>query len=1564
MASLGDLTLFINAETNRASRDINDLGRQADQVSSKKRDIDFSLEKARNSIRDFKRDLNTVGDTAKAAFKVAKMEGLLDDEIESAEILVKKTKQVGGALYDARKPGQLLQRSFDGLAGSAVGIVNSLAKVGFALYGLQQITGVLQQAFGGLFRGTVGEAVRLQESILKTQTALASTNDVLRNGEVITEPYEAIVALTGTIEKRIDSIRQRSLDLAGVTSQEVIEVFGMVAQQVGQIGGSLQDAEDLAISFAGALGTFGIPLYQARQEIGSILRGDITTDSYLAKALGITNEDVKKAKQSTEGVIGFLEGKLSTAVAGQQLAAKSFSGVTSNIRDFIELTGEAFGKPLVQPLIDGLTVVYDLLVGIKDEALGAASGLGTALAGASQIIGGGVRGQAQQSGGGGGTQAAQAAKAQIDSLSQSIALLAADIQTTFSQLVLLVVRTFAKVGTGLKKLAVGFASLNVEVFKSLLETVTALAYALQPVVDGFAGLLSVYGSLLQTPVVEYFASIVGQFKLLETIGVGALVKVALTSGFLIAGFAKLKAAVVGVLAFMGKAFASAASFAGAAMQAFATALTAVAQRLGVVTPQMTALIAQLNLAGSSATKAGAGMATAGGGALMLGKGIKGLMIGLLKFNIILLAAQLAIAAVVEAFARFQRAQKDAEAINKMDDALVSLNTTLKDVDENSSAAQRAMKEIADANVQAGIEKLKKKFIEADKAASDYEKRVIALREQSEAAGGGAFGNTASELRSAERNLSAFLVKRLAAEKELTDAVTEYQKTKDKERLAEDITTRSKKLGETNEKLARQQKKLARQVADTEFSARMEYARKQVEIFQASENNRISIIEAQNRKRIEGEEGAAAEFLAGLNTYLADKERGEIDIEAKRRQAVIATNELERKLENYRYQIGEKVLELQKQGAKYLKDAADYALMRAKQENAARNAGGSGDGQASIASIADSSLNQNAQAWLKVIRFAEGTSGPEGYRTMFGGGLFSDMSKHPDTVVRKGGYASAAAGAYQFMPDTWAGVGGGAMTPVRQDKAAVALALRRGVDITSAPFTRENVSKLAGEWASLPNMAGNSAYNQPVKKFNQLQSVFQRSGGTADQSAAATFAPPSTAGIEQARRATDALNQDLLEFDKKQKELQQSRALDELIKKIAPVINVKQIDDANKATMRLMESLNAAQDPERARIVADARSREVVMTEELNKAIAGSGELAKQYGTTAEEIEKKIRAAYYGQGGTEERLNKETAALLEQLKLRNQLAVVQGLVQSTRNNALTNDQALVTGAAGLAASTEFSTFDQRRIQAQGAIDARRLAEEQRFGGPLQGEALAAFEEFEKQELVNADKLAALDGLTQRFQQLGEIASGVGNSIGTAFTQGFADILTGASSVQDVLGNMFKGIADSFMQMAQKIIADMVKMLIYKALLGLFGGQQSMLGGLPGGGGGGGFPGIDTKLGIGSAPAGGFPLMDGQIFKFAKGGIVTGPTPALIGEGGMNEAVVPLPNGKAIPVDFGKKGAAGNVNTNITVNVDQGGTASTEMTGEEASKLGSAIDGAVKRVIMEERRAGGLLYNGRR
>ena len=45
MASLGDLTLFVSAETNRAQRDIQNLGREADKAVETKREFNFSIDK-------------------------------------------------------------------------------------------------------------------------------------------------------------------------------------------------------------------------------------------------------------------------------------------------------------------------------------------------------------------------------------------------------------------------------------------------------------------------------------------------------------------------------------------------------------------------------------------------------------------------------------------------------------------------------------------------------------------------------------------------------------------------------------------------------------------------------------------------------------------------------------------------------------------------------------------------------------------------------------------------------------------------------------------------------------------------------------------------------------------------------------------------------------------------------------------------------------------------------------------------------------------------------------------------------------------------------------------------------------------------------------------------------------------------------------------------------------------------------------------------------------------------------------------------------------------------------
>ena len=182
-------------------------------------------------------------------------------------------------------------------------------------------------------------------------------------------------------------------------------------------------------------------------------------------------------------------------------------------------------------------------------------------------------------------------------------------------------------------------------------------------------------------------------------------------------------------------------------------------------------------------------------------------------------------------------------------------------------------------------------------------------------------------------------------------------------------------------------------------------------------------------------------------------------------------------------------------------------------------GGSGSGEKKGVTDKDKSkltpekggISRNAKALLNTIRWAEGTLKPGGYNTWFGGRTDMDLTKMTiDEVVAEqwrrdkagettyGRYTSAAVGAYQMMePEVYApmaGLSGSSLfTPENQDKMAIAAYMKGKLtnkEIDS-PITRETIAKIAGVWASLPTMSGASAHGQPVKKYSDLEKVYNK-----------------------------------------------------------------------------------------------------------------------------------------------------------------------------------------------------------------------------------------------------------------------------------------------------------------------------------------------------------------------------------------------------------------------------------------------------------------------------------------
>lgn len=150
-------------------------------------------------------------------------------------------------------------------------------------------------------------------------------------------------------------------------------------------------------------------------------------------------------------------------------------------------------------------------------------------------------------------------------------------------------------------------------------------------------------------------------------------------------------------------------------------------------------------------------------------------------------------------------------------------------------------------------------------------------------------------------------------------------------------------------------------------------------------------------------------------------------------------------------------------------------------------------------LIDALTNSNVQAFLKVIRYGEGTSDDNGYRRIFGGELFTSFDDHPRKYVTKklGGnpITSSAAGAPQFLVKTWDSLvkqyGFQDFSPRNQDLGAIALIKgRKALDDVIAGRFEAAVTKCAKEWASLPG----SPYGQPVVSMKKAKQIYEAAGG--------------------------------------------------------------------------------------------------------------------------------------------------------------------------------------------------------------------------------------------------------------------------------------------------------------------------------------------------------------------------------------------------------------------------------------------------------------------------------------
>lgn len=151
------------------------------------------------------------------------------------------------------------------------------------------------------------------------------------------------------------------------------------------------------------------------------------------------------------------------------------------------------------------------------------------------------------------------------------------------------------------------------------------------------------------------------------------------------------------------------------------------------------------------------------------------------------------------------------------------------------------------------------------------------------------------------------------------------------------------------------------------------------------------------------------------------------------------------------------------------------------------------------------MNNNLRAFLRTIRYSEGTSGANGYNIIFGGTeshpiTFESFADHPRRKVTAGGFTSDAAGAYQFLSKTWDYLNKKLhlvdFSPESQDMACIELFKQNNAyNLILIGSFDTAIARLNRTWASLPN----SPYGQPTHPLRLLRDYYVKQGGVLNQS---------------------------------------------------------------------------------------------------------------------------------------------------------------------------------------------------------------------------------------------------------------------------------------------------------------------------------------------------------------------------------------------------------------------------------------------------------------------------------
>jgi murein DD-endopeptidase MepM/ murein hydrolase activator NlpD len=647
-------------------------------------------------------------------------------------------------------------------------------------------------------------------------------------------------------------------------------------------------------------------------------------------------------------------------------------------------------------------------------------------------------------------------------------------------------------------------------------------------------------------------------------------------------------------------------------------------------------------------------------------------------------------------------------------------------------------------------------------------------------------------------------------------------------------------------LQRQGTDLQRRVADDIFNKQQQIARLQIDNERQRQQIAIETVDLEYRRRISQEEGRVAEALAAEADLLKTRAQGEATIQNAKRLLELDITKQRRDTENYVYQLGRDIENIRRSTLNYEMQVADYRLdveRKVAAERRIENAGTTSGsvpaavsgGKAGVTATSVAGFPITSRQGMRKHRVRGGQRMHAG--TDIGTPMNTALAYSLGGVVTKattmGGYGKILEVKLDNGVTAFAAHLNDVLVKAGEKFKPNQLLARTGqTGVGTGPHLHMEGTKGGDSTAPLPYLVlggkkSKVTASPAASTISQLTTA--ESQVTARPAVPMVDAAGAGATLANLNAKDAAIRKEAVTLQEKLNQLQESAALQRLEEVARGPIDLQQRRDALDYAKADLSVVQVGNSELQERLAFEAQS------------------LVKLQIRT--DRDKEIRDNTKLQGEDRKKL---VASLEEGLK------ITQQQIELDRE------------ALRIAQEKRFA-LEEANIQAQLGVTGGGLRAG--FIGPAAG----AFES-EMLKSGNTEQATRLAELTNQLTLAQVQARGmessvlaIGDAFGTAMTDGVASLVNGTASAEQVFAQFLDTIAQALLKAA----ADMIAAYIAIGIARMFAGMANSGGNAA------------AKMGSSPNVAAYAPLPIG----FAEGGFVTGPTNAIIGEGGESEYVIP-------------------------------------------------------------------------